>query len=245
MPSRIAIGLALFTARSDAVWKWLHRLGGPGLLLLGIADNLPVASSPAGSVDMFLIALSAHQPHWWAYYALMATAGEVLGGYLTYQLSEKGGQQTFEKKIRKDRAEKLYKVFKKHGFVTVFAGAIFPPPFPFTPVLMAAGVMQYPRKKFISALAAGRAVRFFIAAYLARTYSQQMIKFFSRFYHPVIYALILLAVNAGVGAAIYVIWYRPKVQREERERGEEVQDFPIPGRREVENKWMLNRHRKN
>ncbi len=220
----------LVSARADAVWKWVHRLGGPGLLLLGIADNLPIGSSPAGSVDIFLIVLSAHQPHWWAYYALMATLGEVLGGYLTYQLSEKNGRQTFEKKIRKDRAEKLYSAFEKRGFITVFAGAIFPPPFPFTPVLMAAGVMQYPRKKLLSTLAAGRAVRFFAEAYLGRIYAQRMINFFSRYYHPMLHVLIALAIIAGVGAAIYFIWYRPRAQNEERQKGEPVQDFPAPGR---------------
>jgi len=217
-------------ARSAAVWKWLHRLGGPGLLLLGIADNLPIGSSPAGSVDVFLIVLSAHQPRWWAYYALMATVGEVIGGYLTYRVSEKGGQETFEKKIRKGRAEKLYQAFDKHGFTTVFTGAILPPPFPFTPVLMAAGVMQYPRKKFVSALTGGRAIRFFVAAFLARAYGQRMINFFSLYYHPVMYVLIALAIIAGIGAAIYFIWYRPKAQQEERKRGEPVEEFPIPGR---------------
>jgi len=109
------------------------------------------------------------QPNWWAYYVLMATVGEVLGGYLTYQISEKGGQETLEKKLGKPRAEKLHKKFEKHGFVTVFGGAILPPPFPFTPVLMAAGTMQYPRRKSLLALSAGRAVRFFIVAYLTKS----------------------------------------------------------------------------
>ncbi|HYA63588.1 MAG TPA: VTT domain-containing protein [Candidatus Sulfotelmatobacter sp.] len=226
----IAMGFALIGARSAAVWKWIHRLGGPGLILLGIADNLPFGSAPAGSVDIFVIVLSAHQPHWWAYYAVMATVGEVLGGYLTYRLAEKGGQQTFEKKIGKPRAEKLYKTFEKRGFMAVFSGAIFPPPFPFTPVLMAAGVMQYPQNKFLSALTVGRAARFFIAAYLARAYAQQMIQFFSRYYHPMMYVLIALAIAAGIGAAIYFLWYRPKAQQEQRERGEQVQEFPVPGR---------------
>jgi len=226
----IAMCSVLVGARSEAVWKWLHRLGGPGLLLLGIADNAPFFSNPAGSVDVFLIVLAAHQPHWWAYYALMATVGEVLDGYLTYQISEKGGQQTFEKKLGKPRAEKLHKKFEKHGFVTVFGGAVLPPPFPFTPVLMAAGVMQYPRNKFFSALTAGRAARFFVMAYLARACGEQMISFFSKHYQSAIYVLIALAITAGIAAAIYFIWYRPKAQQEERKRGEQVQEFPLPGR---------------
>src|SRR3974390_3399228 len=204
----IAICSVLFGARSEAVWKWLHRLGGPGLLLLGIADNAPFFSAPAGSVDVFVILLSAHQPQWWAYYALMATVGEVLGGYLTYRLAEKGGQETLEKKVGKPRAEKLYKTFEKRGALTIFWGAILPPPFPFTPVLTAAGIMQYPQRKLILALTAGRAIRFSVAAYFGRAYGQQMIEFFSHYYYPMMYVMIAVAITAGVGAAIYFIWYR-------------------------------------
>jgi len=59
---------------SDSVWKWIHRLGGPGLILLGLADNTPFVSAPAGSVDVFVMLLSAHRPPCWGYYAFMATA---------------------------------------------------------------------------------------------------------------------------------------------------------------------------
>jgi len=221
--------LSLFTI-GDSVWKWMHRLGGPGLILLGLADNAPFISAPAGSVDVFVILLSAHRHEWWAYYAFMAKVGEVLGGYLAYRLAEKGSQETLEKKVGKPRAEKLYKHFEKRGFMTVFTGSILPPPFPFTSALMAAGIMQYPRKKFLSALTAGRGVRFFAVAYFGRIYGQQMIGFFSLHYRPVMYVLIALAVTAGIGTLVYFKWYRPKAQREERERREQVEEFPVPGR---------------
>ena len=148
----------------------------------------------------------------------MATVGEVLGGYMTYQLAEKGGQETLEKKAGKPRAEKLYKYFEKRGFMTVFTGAILPPPFPFTSVLMAAGVMQYPRKKFFSALTAGRGLRFLADAFLGRIYGQRMIDFFSRHYRPALYVLITLAVTASIGALVYYKWYRPWARRKEEAR---------------------------
>ena len=185
------------------------------MILLGLADSAPFISAPPGSTDVFVILLSAHHHESWAYYAFMATVGEVLGGYLTYRLAEKGGQQTLERKLGKPHAEKIYKLFEKRGFVTVFTGAILPPPFPFSYVPMAAGVMQYPGKRFLSALAAGRAVRFFAIAYLGRTYGRQMISFFSRHYRQSLYVLIALAVMAGIGALVYYKWYRRKRQREE------------------------------
>ncbi len=211
---------------AESVWKWIQRLGGPGLILLGVTDNAPFISAPAGSMEVFVIVLSAHSHEWWAYYACMATVGEVLGGYLTYRLAEKGGQKTLEKKIGSPRAEKMYKHFEGRGGITVFIGSILPPPFPFTSVLMAAGIMQYPRKKFLPALTAGRTARFFTVAYLGRSYGQQMIGFFSRHYRPMMYVLIVLGVMAGLVAAVYFTWYRPKAQRDQRERGEQVLDFP-------------------
>lgn len=190
------------------LWKWIHRLGGPGLILLGIADCAPFLSVPAGSADIVVILLSAHRPKWWAYYAFMTTVGEILGGYLGYRMAEKGGQETLEKKLGKQRAQRVYRQFEKAGFATVFISSILPPPFPFTPVLMAAGVMQYPQRKFLSALTGGRAVRFFAVAYLGGTYGHQMVAFFSRNYRTLLYALIALAVMAVIGALLYFEWHR-------------------------------------
>lgn len=66
-------------ARSEYLRDWLFRLGGPGMILLGISDTTPFFYAP-GSADVCLILLAAHRPEWWAYYALMTTVGEVAGG---------------------------------------------------------------------------------------------------------------------------------------------------------------------
>ncbi|HXX23660.1 MAG TPA: VTT domain-containing protein [Terriglobia bacterium] len=210
---RLGVVLLGLVVVPDSVWTWMHGLGGLGLILVGLADNTPFVSAPPGSEDVFLILLSAHHSQWWVYYAFMATVGEVLGGYLGYRLAAKGGQKTFEKKVGKPRAEKIYKYFEKRGFLTVLTGAILPPPFPFSPVVMAAGVMQYPRKKFLSALFTGRAARFLTEAFLGRVYGQQMISFFSRHYRALLYVLISVLVAAGIGALVYFVWYRPNQRR--------------------------------
>jgi len=35
-----------------------------------------------------------------------------------------------------------------------------------------------------------------------------------------------LAVTGNISALVYFKWYRPKAQREERERGEQVEEYP-------------------
>src|SRR5581483_11463201 len=129
---------------------WVLRKGGPGLILIGIADNsvLPLT----GSMDVLTIWLAAGHRNLWPYYALMATIGAVVGGYITYALGRKGGKEAIERKLKKDKAEKLLKRFDKWGFWSVAVGALLPPPFPLVPVLLAAGALQYSRKKFVAAL---------------------------------------------------------------------------------------------
>jgi membrane protein YqaA with SNARE-associated domain len=202
-------------AVSGPVWKWIRRLGGPGLILLGLADNTPFVSAPPGSEDLFVIFLAAGHYEWWGYYALMATVGEVLGGYLAYRMSQKGGEATLEKKVGRPQAQKVYKLFERFGSITVFAGAILPPPFPFTTVVMTAGVMQYPRRKFLPALIAGRGLRFFAVAYLAKIYGRAMISVFSRHYRQTMVVLIALAVAVGIGALNYFLWVRPMKQHKQ------------------------------
>src|SRR6185437_5005064 len=213
----------------NGVWTWIHRLGGPGLILLGIVDNsvIPIP----GGMDIFVIILSAHRREWWLYYAFMAVIGAVLGGYLTYRLAEKGGEETLEKKIGKNRAQKVYDKFKNRGFATIAVSAVLPPPFPMVSVLMAAGVLQYPRKKFLAALSTGRTARFLVVAFLGRMYGTAIISTLGAYYKPVLYSLLGLALLGTVTALVYFKWYRPKRQRQERTRGEPVEQFPIPFRK--------------
>lgn len=203
-------GLAAILALSPA-WKWLLRFGGPGLIAVGLIDNsvIPIP----GGMDIAVILLTAHHREWWPYYGAMATLGAVIGGYVTYRVAKKGGKEAFEKKIGKQRAEKVYKKFEKGGFSTVVIGSILPPPFPIVPVLMAPGVMQYSPKKFLGALSLGRAVRFFAVAFLSHTYGTAILGWLGRYYKPLLYVFIGLGVLAGIGTLLYFKWYRPRHQR--------------------------------
>src|SRR5580692_9261747 len=96
------------------IWHRLRRLGGPGLVLLGIADNSVIPLT--GSMDVLTIWLAARHREPWPYYAFMATVGAVLGGYITYALARKGGQEAMQRRLSKRRAAKVYKRFEKWGF---------------------------------------------------------------------------------------------------------------------------------
>jgi membrane protein YqaA with SNARE-associated domain len=190
-------------------WRWLLRFGGPSLIVVGLIDNsvIPIP----GGMDVCVVLLTAHHRQWWPYYGSMATAGAVLGGYLTYQLAQKGGKAGLENRIGKRRADKVYKRFekKKGGFSSVVIGAMLPPPFPMVPVLMAAGVMQYSRRRFLAALSLGRALRFFLLAFLASLYGTAIVGWLGRYYKPLLYVLVSMAGVGSLAALMYFKWYRP------------------------------------
>jgi membrane protein DedA with SNARE-associated domain len=184
------------------IWRQLRRLGGPGLVLLGVADNSVIPLT--GSMDVLTIWLAARHREPWPYYAFMATLGAVIGGYITYALARKGGKETMERKLSRKRARQVEKAFERWGFFAVAVPALLPPPFPFVPFLIAAGAGQYSPKKFLAALAVGRGVRYSIAASLGYVYGNHILRFFSRYNKPAIAILVGLAV---IGAVLSLIQY--------------------------------------
>ncbi len=196
------------TAVASGVWRWILRLGAPGLILVGLIDNsiIPIP----GGMDVFLILLTAHRRNWWIVYALTATAGAVLGGYVTYRLAKKGGKEGLEKKIGPSRAKKVYRRFARSAFATVLVGSIIPPPFPMVPVLMTAGVLQYSRRKFLTALGIGRGIRFFAVAFLGRVYGTAIVGWLGRYYRPFLYVLIAAGIAGGTVAIVYLKRHRSK-----------------------------------
>jgi membrane protein YqaA with SNARE-associated domain len=190
------------------IWQRLRRMGGPGLVLLGIADNSVIPLT--GSMDVLTIWLAARHREPWPYYAFMATLGAVIGGYLTYAIARKSGKETMERKLSKKRARQVSRAFERWGFFAVAIPALMPPPFPFFPFLVAAGAGQYSPKKFLGALTLGRGVRYTIGAGLGYFYGRHVLRFFNHYYKPAMAILIGLAVLGAILSLIQYLRMRKK-----------------------------------
>ena len=219
--------ILLFAAKkvttTNSALRWLIHLGGPGLILLGLADNSLIPLP--GSTDVATILLAAHHRQPWFYYTIMATIGAVVGGYLTYRMARKGGKETQEKKFSQRRVKRLYAIFERWGFASVAIPAILPPPFPIVPMLLVAGAMQYPTKKFLAALTVGRGIRFTILGYLGAHYGRTILKWFGEYYWPVLIALIAFS---AAGALYGLYQYK---RRQKGETPKAAAPHPQPRRR--------------
>jgi membrane protein DedA with SNARE-associated domain len=195
MEIHTAILISTMQATRD-VSRWIYHLGAFGLIPLGVLDA-SVIPLP-GSMDVLTIVLAAKQPDWWIYYALMATAGSVIGNYLTYQVARKGGKETLERRLSRKNMEVVTQHFERWGFGAVAIPALLPPPMPLVPFVLAAGATKYPLKKFLAALTLARIVRYSILALLAAHYGHQIISFIKHHGHPVVLSIVGLVVIAAV-----------------------------------------------
>ena len=181
---------------------WLFHLGGLGLIPLGLLDNSPIPLP--GVMDVATILFSARHEQLWLYYALMATLGSVLGGFVSYRLARKGGKAALERRFSPRKVDKVCKIFERWGFAAIAIPALLPPPMPMVPFLLAAGAMQYPVRKFLVALTLGRISRYMLLAYLAARYGRHIIAFITGHGHPLIVGIILVLIATVAGA--YYFW---------------------------------------
>lgn len=191
------------------LWQFLRHLGGPGLILLALLDNSVIPLT--GSMDALTIVLAAHQRNLWPYYALMATAGAVLGGFLTYRLGRKGGKEGLERRVSRRKLQLINKTFEKWGFGSIAISVILPPPFPVVPFLLAAGATKYPVKKFLGALTLGRAARYLILAYLGTIYGRHIVSLRRSHGYQLLFSYI--AIIVAIAAFVFFKRYKSKAPK--------------------------------
>jgi undecaprenyl-diphosphatase len=157
--------------------------------------------------DLLLINLTARQHFRLPYFAAMATAGSLLGCAVIDIISRKGGEAGLERKFSRKRLEYVRKKMTKNAGSALGLAALMPPPFPFTPFVAAAAVLQYPRKKLLLIVALGRFGRFFAEGLLAVLIGKRILKWAQSpvMYYAVLGILVLSLI--GTGFSLYS-WFK-------------------------------------
>lgn len=183
----------------------VFHLGGLGVLLVGIVDSsfltVPIAN------DLLVIALSSGHPHRMPYYAFMAALGSVLGCATVDVISrkaEKGIEHVFPTR----RIKFVESHVREHAGWALAVSAVMPPPFPFTPVVVAAAASHYPRKKMFAVIGGARFLRFAVEGALAIWFGRQILSFVKS--SAVEYTIIGLIVVAVIASAFSIVRWAMK-----------------------------------
>src|SRR5215475_8889242 len=194
--------LLIFSTWGRAVLAFFLRIGALGLFLLGVFDS-SFLFLPFGN-DLLLIALvSSGQETWrWVIYTLAAALGSVVGVALVDLVMRKAGEEGLEKFVGPKSLERLKGRIEKRGVWAVFFAALLPPPFPFTAAIAAASALQVERRGMLTAVFAGRMVRFTAESLLALYFGRRLLHYLmSDYVEYLVYGLIAVAV---VGAFLTV-----------------------------------------
>ena len=175
-----------------------------GIVLMGVLDASMVFFLPLG-IDFVVIIMTARKPDLFWLYALLATLGSVIGAGGTFWIGKAAGEKGLTRLVNPKRLERVKARVDRGAFV-VAALALIPPPFPFTPFVLAGGALGMNPWSFLTALAGVRVFRFGVEAGLASHYGGQILRWMKTpMFKTVIGVFIALALIGTIVSAIALV----------------------------------------
>jgi membrane protein YqaA with SNARE-associated domain len=176
----------------------------PGIVMMGVLDASMVFFLPLG-IDFVVILMTARQPQWFWLYALLATVGSLIGAGLTYWIGRKVGEKGLTRFVSPKRLKRVEARVSRGSFV-VAGLALIPPPFPFTPFVLASGALRMNAWSFFSALAVVRLFRFGVEGALAHRYGTEIVRWMrTPAFQAVVGVFIALAVIGTIISAVLLV----------------------------------------
>ena len=174
----------------QSLLEWLKAFGPLGLFGISLIDSagIPLPGGP----DFVMIWLSANNPALMPLYALAATGGSAIGCTLLYLVARRAGVAAL-KRVAPAKRDRIENLLGRYDLIAVMVPAVLPPPFPFKPFVLCAGVFRLKTWRFITAIFIGRAVRFLIEGWLAIEFGEDADPIIRRHGWRVLVAVALLA----------------------------------------------------
>jgi membrane protein YqaA with SNARE-associated domain len=137
------------TPRSGhGVTSMFRHLGAFGLFFLAILDSSPLPTF--GGPDILTAILAASHRNPWYEYAAVATAGSVIGAYLTFRVARKAGSAYLHSKFAHRKLDAILNFFQKWGTSALAVSTAVPIPMPTSMLFAAAGASDYGVGRFLS-----------------------------------------------------------------------------------------------
>ncbi|HTC88324.1 MAG TPA: VTT domain-containing protein [Bryobacteraceae bacterium] len=151
-----------------------RHLGAAGLFFLAILDSTPLPTFGGPDILMAILAASHRNP--WYEYAAVATAGSVIGAYITFRIARQAGAAYLNSQFGQGKVSRFLNIFQKWGTGTLVASTAIPIPFPTSMVFAAAGASDYRLSRYLPIVALCRAARYSAIAIVADLYGRHFIR---------------------------------------------------------------------
>jgi len=150
-------------------------LGGPGVFLIALLDSSFLSFPEV--VDLLIVVLVTHHKERMIFYAGLATLGSIAGCFMLYYVGRVGGEAFLRRRFHERHVDRALGMFQKYGLFAVAIPSILPPPIPFKPFVLIAGVARVRPWDFFLAVGIGRGVRYFGEGVLALWYGERAADF--------------------------------------------------------------------
>jgi membrane protein YqaA with SNARE-associated domain len=157
---------------------WLTHLGALGLFSVAVIDSSVIPLPLPGSTDLLLLWLVAHGGDPWLL-APCALAGSILGGYTTWHIGRRGGEEALRSYVPARLLRRVVGWVERHPILSVFVPALLPPPIPLLPFALASGALGVPRRRFLIVFGAARSLRYSLIAWLSVVYGRSIVRLWS------------------------------------------------------------------
>jgi membrane protein YqaA with SNARE-associated domain len=188
----------------ERVQGFALALGGPGVFLIAFLDSSFLSFPEV--VDLVIVVAITAEKERIIFYPMLATLGSTAGCFVLYLLGVKGGEAFLRRRMHERHVDRALAVFQRHGLLTIIVPSLLPPPFPFKPFVLAAGVAGIRPLDFLLAVALGRGMRYYGEGLLAFFYGDRAAQFIMKNAAPVSLVLAAVILTAGVGW----IWYQKR-----------------------------------
>lgn len=180
--------------RRPGLMAYFGHMGTLGLFAFAVLDSSPIPTF--GGPDILIIFLVATRPHPWYEFAAAATAGSVIGAFITFRLARRAGRAYLERAFgKKGRTQSWLRFFQRWETAALVASTAIPFPFPTSAFFAAAGASnRYRTRKFLAIVAGARAVRYSAVGIVAHYFGRRVIRVFR---HPAQHLGVLLIFAAA------------------------------------------------
>ena len=134
-----------------------------------------------------------------------ATLGSLIGAMASYRLGCRGGGDLLRKRFPPKLLGRIERWTNRLGAIPVGVAAVLPPPFPYAPFVLSAGIMNVPSGRFRLSVFLGRGIRYSLDAALALYLGRHLLKninHLNKFYWA---ALEPTLVIAAVGLLVWAV----------------------------------------